>query len=61
MTAPGCGSWFVSWRFRRRGSLDDSLFGGEAELTAGQAAMVALSSEQKQRKCPLALVTLKVT
>ena len=41
--------------------LDDSLFGGEANLTASQAAMVALSTEQKQRKSQLALVTLKVT
>ena len=41
--------------------LDDSLFGGEANLTASQAVMVALSAEQKQRKSQLALVTLKVT
>ena len=39
--------------------LDDSLVGGEANLTAGQAAMVALST--KQRKSQLALVTLKLT
>ena len=39
-------------------SLDDSLFGGEANLTASKAAMVALSTEQKQRKSQLAVVTL---
>jgi len=41
--------------------LDDSLVGGEANLTAGQAAMVAPSTEQKQRKSQLTLVTLKLT
>ena len=38
--------------------LDDSLFGGEANLTASQAAMVALSTEQKERKSQVAVVTL---
>ena len=42
-------------------SLGDSFFGGEANLTASKAAMVALSTEQKQRKSQLVLVTLEVT
>ena len=41
--------------------LVDSLFGSEANLTASQAAIVALSTEQKQRKSQLVLLTLEVT
>ena len=58
MTAPGSGSCHGGAAGE---AVDDSLFGGEANLTASQAAMVALSTEQKQRKSQLALVTLKVT